>query len=344
MAKISVILPCYNVEKLIDRCLTTIVNQTVGLDALEIICVDDCSTDDTLTVLKKWEQNYPDNFIIVECEQNGRQGQARNIGLSYASSEWIGFIDSDDWLELDYFEAMYNIAKDSEYEVICCGLERDHSEELVYFETSKKYGSNNIDVHINTKQDRINLILNPVVGFNAWGKIIRKKLLIDNEIFFMPNLTYEDAPWGSILSLYLKHAYVLDAKLYHYYVNMKSTVLTSNSFHHFDSITTQERLWDEYKKRGFLDDFRDALEIECIYSSYLLGIKMLILRFEEPNYNGYLLLRYLVLKRIPDYEKNPYIKNGILSEKLNLVMLSLKHELNKKQFLEFADNLKKIGI
>lgn len=86
MNKISIIIPCYNVEKYIDRCLESIEKQTIGIETLEIICLDDKSVDGTLDKLHEWEKRYPDNIVVVELPDNGRQGCARNIGLSYMAS------------------------------------------------------------------------------------------------------------------------------------------------------------------------------------------------------------------------------------------------------------------
>lgn len=72
MFKISVIIPCYNVSSYIDRCLTSIVNQTIGVGCLQIICIDDASTDDTLLCLQKWEQQYPDNIVLIHLDVNNQ--------------------------------------------------------------------------------------------------------------------------------------------------------------------------------------------------------------------------------------------------------------------------------
>ncbi len=96
MKKISVIIPCYNVSSYIDRCMRSITGQTIGMDKLELICVDDASTDDTWEYLQKWEQ--------------------------------LSFVDADDWLEPDYFERLYAPAIGGRYDVVCCGFIRDASE------------------------------------------------------------------------------------------------------------------------------------------------------------------------------------------------------------------------
>jgi glycosyltransferase involved in cell wall biosynthesis len=339
---VSVILPCYNVEKLIDRCLQSIVDQTIGADKLEIICVDDCSKDGTREKLLSWEQKYPDNFCAIMCERNGRQGKARNIGLMYATGEWIAFIDSDDWVDPDYFEKMLNAAKAPDLEMVCCDGERDFSKELTYFE--KGQVSSVKDYLIETDEDRRKILLDPPFGYCAWGKIIKKDFLVNNDIWFPENITYEDAVWGSIFHLYIRHASVISDKLYHYFVNDESTVLTKNSNHHLDAITSQTMLWKEYTRRGFLDKFREELELEHIYSGYLVAIKAAILRYEIPDYNIYLLTRELMLDRIGNYKNNKYVAGGCMSEMHMLILSAMDNVLSRDEFIQFAENIKKIGI
>lgn len=340
MAQISFILPCYNVEKWIDRCLKSIVMQTVGIENLEIICVDDCSTDSTKEKLMAWEEKYPEQFMIVLLDENRRQGNARNVGLQYASSEWIAFVDSDDWIEPDYCECMLKAAVDSDYEMICCGNKRDFSREMTFFDGQNDEGFQ--DINITTEDDRREYIIYPPLGYSAWAKIIKKDFLIQNELFFPSDITYEDAAWGSLVQLYIRKARVLNKKLYHYFVNNQSTVLTTNSNHHLDCLTSQTYVWREYQRRGFREIYKAELEMEHIYSAYLPAIKMCVFRYNEPDYNVYLLVRELMLDRIGEYKKNPYYDR--LSELHKLILTSLDICLNKQQFKEMADNIKKIGL
>lgn len=130
-------IPCYNAAPYIDRCLTTITSQTIGIEALEIICIDDASTDDTWQHLQMWEAHYPDNIMLVRCDKNSRQGTARNIGLQYASADWIAFIDSGDWVELDYFEKLYQITLLGNCDVVSCQNERGFSTSMTFLKTAK---------------------------------------------------------------------------------------------------------------------------------------------------------------------------------------------------------------
>jgi glycosyltransferase involved in cell wall biosynthesis len=86
--KISIIIPCYNVEKYIERCIDSLINQTMNLDQMEFIFVNDASTDRTLDILLKYEKKYSDSIMVINSEENLRQGGARNIGLSYTNGDY----------------------------------------------------------------------------------------------------------------------------------------------------------------------------------------------------------------------------------------------------------------
>ena len=100
--KVSIIVPVYNAEKYLERCLDSLVNQT--LKDIEIICINDGSTDKSLKILNKYAGEY-NNILIIEQENKG-QSAARNVGIDTAGGEFIAFIDADDWVDLDYFGAV----------------------------------------------------------------------------------------------------------------------------------------------------------------------------------------------------------------------------------------------
>ena len=107
MTKVSVVVPCYNVEKYVSKCLQTLCNQT--LQDIEIICVDDKSTDSTLDILQQYAAQ--DSRIQVQCNKSNRGVSfSRNIGLQYAHGEYVGFVDPDDYVDFDFYEKLYNAA------------------------------------------------------------------------------------------------------------------------------------------------------------------------------------------------------------------------------------------
>ena len=118
--KLSIIVPVYNMasEGKLEYCLNSLVGQT--LCDYEIIAVDDASQDESPRILKRYEEAYPDRFRAVLCRENRRQGGAKNTGLSLAQGEWIGFIDSDDWIAPDMYEKLLKKAEETGADMVGC--------------------------------------------------------------------------------------------------------------------------------------------------------------------------------------------------------------------------------
>ncbi|AWY98504.1 MULTISPECIES: glycosyltransferase family 2 protein [Blautia] len=114
---VSVLIPVYNVEEYLERCLDSVLNQS--LTRIEVICVNDGSTDKSLEILKKYQEN--DSRVIIVSKENGGLPSARNAGIERARGEYIGFVDSDDYVQPDMFEKLYNTAKKEKSDVVVCG-------------------------------------------------------------------------------------------------------------------------------------------------------------------------------------------------------------------------------
>ena len=343
MANISVIIPCYNVEKYIDRCLTSVTKQTIGMDSLEIICIDDASTDGTWEKLQKWYEQYPEHILALHLEKNSRQGTARNIGLEYATAPWISYIDSDDWVELDYLEKLYNITTQRDCDVVMCQHGRDTSTTLSFFEDTSTDKESRM-LRIDTVERRKQFIFLNSANSYAWGKLIRKTLLTENAIYFPEDLAYEDILWGTLMHMYIEHLYILEERLYHYYANESSTVLKRNEDHHVDFITVQMKLWNELQNRGFFRLYAQELEYNFLISCYLGFLKVIVRRYENPSYSLFMLLKEFVLERVPDYKANYYIAQNILPPNQSILLEALNLPLSKEDFKAFAGQIEAIGI
>lgn len=339
---ISVIIPCYNVEKYIDRCLTSLTIQTIGIENLQIICVDDASTDNTWTKLQEWEQKFPESVTIVRCEVNGKQGTARNVGLMYAEAPYVSFVDSDDWVEKDYFERLYEPVTFADYDVVTCSYQRDSSSELTFFE-KRDTGEESRALLIDSVEKRKTFFNLYSCGHPVWGKIIRRQILEDNDIRFPDQITYEDAYFEALLHFYVERIYILEEQLYHYFVNQNSTILSKNADHHTDWITVQIIKWNAWKERGLLELYREELEYEFLWSCYLGFIKLLGFRYETPSYSTFLLVRELTLSYIPDYRTNKYAKEGF-TEFQKLLLQTLYLPIDREQFGEIMRMVKLHGV
>lgn len=310
MAEISVIIPCHNVSEYLPRCFQSLREQTIGTDLLELIFVDDASTDNTWEVLTQMEASAPELVSIIHLEENQRQGGARNIGLSYASGTYIGYVDSDDWVEPDMYEQLYRAITQTGSDLAFCRHVRDDGKGNLYLPTSGKLSSPCSVITIDTPQKRADFIAANPVGCNVWDKLFRKDFLLKNEIFFPPHLAYEDIFFSSLVYLYADKVCMLEQKLYHYFVNADSTVLSKNNSYHKNIFKINELKWDAYQQRGFSDEIRHAVEFDFIVTFYFTGIKILCLRFDEFLYDDFIALKKGILERIPDFRNNPYLKTN----------------------------------
>ena len=317
---ISVIIPCYNVEKYIDRCFDSLLNQTIGFDKLEIIMVDDCSTDRTWAKLTAIEAEHPESVLIIHCDENGHLGRVRNIGLQYASAPYIGYVDSDDWIEPDMYEKLYQKMTTYKCDIVMCQNWRDTAlpEQTL---APKLTGNTDRLLEIDTEEKRKIFIVCSSIGYVVWDKLYTRDLLHQNNLFFPEQLAYEDHFFSTLLYFYVKRVYIMEEKLYHYYVNPASTVLSLDAPHHFDILTVDKMMWAECESRGFLAEYRKELEYQFLTLCYLAAIKMMSLRLTHVPYDFFLELKGETLKRVPDYHSNPYIKDYVTE--LNQMLLKL---------------------
>ncbi len=129
--KVSVVVPAYNSSKTIKRCLDSLVNQT--LEDIEIIVVNDASTDDTWDIMSEYESRFPDKLIIVNEMVNKGSGGARNVAFDMASGEYIGLVDSDDYVELDMYENLYERARLDNSDIVDCGFFSESTNTAIVF-------------------------------------------------------------------------------------------------------------------------------------------------------------------------------------------------------------------
>ena len=343
LADISIIIPCYNVEKYIDRCLESVIEQTFPLERLEIICVNDGSTDGTLDKLKLWEKRYTDNIIVVEAK-NCRSGGARNIGLEYSSAKWIAFVDSDDWLEPSYLKRLYDIGEDGDYEVVNCGHVRDKSTTLSYLPQESKEEVYIMRYLIDTLEKRKEFFHAQCLKLYVWGKLIQKQLLLENRIFFKENLAYEDIAWGNLLHLYVKRAANISEKLYHYFVNDNSLVLKKNADYHVDHLVIVEEMWSDWEERGFIDTMKDEFEYEYYYNGYLSFLKILALRYDSSQYSLFKILQKFTQDKHIDIEKNKYLSDENMPAVHRELINSSIYFFTKEQYDEFIEVIKKLNL
>ena len=241
--KISVIIPVYNAENFIAGCLESLAKQT--LQEIEIICVNDGSSDNSLNILETFARK--DERIKIITQKNQGVSAARNAGINLARGEFIGFVDADDRVNPDFYEKLYNSAVKYSADIVCGDIERVDGEKIIPFFRIKKE-----EVFQKTK-DKYRICKLPCCSY-IWNKIYRRTALLKlNYPFSADYHTYEDMPWTHVVLDRLGALVTVPNAVYYYYNNKYS------ASHRYDE--KQE------------SDLRSA-NAECINYVQKLGIKV----------------------------------------------------------------------
>ena len=181
MPKVSVIIPMYNAQNTIEECLDSILGQTIFRD-LEVIIVDDCSTDSSFDKANYYEKKTPENIALIKLDQNGGPGNARNIAMSYANGEYIGFVDADDAIVPTMYEKLYNEAIRTDSDFVDSGFYSQSKDEAVLYTSDDLTG----------KLDDAKKSSLLIHGGYTVTKIFRRSFLSANHIKFREEYMLED--------------------------------------------------------------------------------------------------------------------------------------------------------
>lgn len=207
---ISIILPVYNVESFLDKCLKSILNQT--FKDFELIIVNDGSTDASYEICKKYAKD--NKKINLINQENKGVSEARNTGLRHATKNLITFIDSDDWVEKEMLETLYNLYKKENADISICEYSFDKKEKIKYRFNNKKITSYNAAKALSI------LIEDKYINNYLWGKLYNKRVL--NKIEFPKNKYYEDIFVMYKIFNNASKIVKIDSALYHYVQHEKS--------------------------------------------------------------------------------------------------------------------------
>lgn len=320
--QLSIIVPVYNMaaDGKLNYCLDSLINQTIT--DYEIIAVDDCSTDNSLDILKEYESKYPDKFRAIHSPVNKRQGGAKNIGIREAKGEWIGFIDSDDWITPDFYERLLSRAAETGADCVGCDYSRvdHHTFEVGIVEHNNKPEQSGVLDH----EKRKSLILD--VG-SLVIKIYKRQFILENELFFPEHIFYEDNAVGKSYVILNKHFEYIDEPLYYYYQHGDSTVHTFSESRCEDRMAAARIMIEQAKKFGYYDEFLPELEytftvlhyINTLFT-YMVGVRPTKLSYIKKM--GDELRAYF-----PDFQKNAYYIERTHPEEKKLIAMQQKSTL-----------------
>ena len=308
-SKISVIVAAYNTEKYIQKCMDSLINQTYK--NIEIIVVDDASTDGTLKIL----ESYKKKIKIIKNEENKGQAYARNRALEIATGEYIGFVDSDDYIDLNYYEEMMKQIKEEDSDLAICDIK------MVYENENKT----TISPGCEGKLSKINLINNGLAA-SPCNKLFKKELL---KYSFEEGKINEDI--AVVIPAMMESKKVSYAKnVYYYYIQRKGSTQNSRfSKKRFDIFYGVAQTLDRIKGCKDYEEIKDALIFNQLISLLLFVFPKIKDKKERKN----VLKEYARYSKPYDYKENKYFKKFLEKARshqklyFRLILFFLKHQL-----------------
>ena len=290
MIKVSVIVPVYNVEKYLEKCLDSLSCQT--LKEIEVIIVNDGSPDNSQSIIDKYVKKYS-NFHGYK-KPNGGLSSARNYGIKYTKGEYIAFLDSDDYVTSDMYLKMYEKAISNDFDMVVCDVNYVEDDKVISVATS------------NIKNDTSNIKKTMKNIYPAaWNKIFKKELLVSNDVYFKEGVWFEDVEFIYRLLPYVKNIGVVHEP-FNQYVQRPGSITNTVNKKIYDYVYNMNGIIDFFKERKIYDEYKKELEYSYVRYVYATFVKS-ILRYDYKDYmEGVNFAITSVKEHFPKYRRNSY--------------------------------------
>ena len=340
MKKVSVIIPCYNVTNYIDHCMRSLLDQTIGFENMEVIFVNDCSTDSTLGKLLKYEAEYPENIMVIPLEQNVKQGACRNIATQYATGEYINYVDADDYLVPTAFEKLYRIARANDTDMV------EYDRTIVFdheiYPTDIKVPGKDELFEVKSLNDRKRLLLSGRIVRGCWNKFYRREFVLENKLRYAEGMFDEECLFTMMAALTLKKYYNMKEKLYCYFQNPEGTLhnRVKDMTRRGDNAAVWYEILKETEERGLLKDIYREFELLFVENYFLRSISFSLERGIVMEPDEIREMQKTVLEYFPDAANNPYSLSD--PDIRDLFIISTK-ELTENRVNELVSMAEKIN-
>lgn len=311
--KISVIVPIYNVEKYLHKCIDSILAQT--FKNYEIILVDDGSPDNSPKIADEYAEKYPE-IISVLHKKNGGVGEARNYGIDHAKGEYLLILDSDDYIEPDMFQCLYNNIVSYNSDIVICGFKTVTESGKVMSVTEENLPENK---SMTLDENRELMMINPA----PWNKLYKRELFTNHEDIRYPSgVWYEDFRTTiKILNLAKNITYV-NKPLYNYMRHEGSITNNKNCDKNSEIIDAMKDILSYFKNDNIYEKYKDELEYMTIFHVYIAtSVRVLMVDRKHPLLETFRSFSY---ENFPQWKSNKYLNQLDSNKKLVLKLLNMK--------------------
>ena len=324
MKKVTIILPVYNAENYLKRCIDSILNQTYK--DFEIMIINDGSKDSSYEIMTQYEKKYPEKIKVINQENKG-VAKTRNESIERADSKYIMFIDNDDYIDNDYLETYARAIEKEDYDIVVGGFRRPNENGKIVKQLKLK----------NEEWSKF-MIMTP------WAKIYKRKYLIDNNIKFLENNIGEDNYFNLKAFLMTKKIVVLDYIGYNWFFNSKSVSNTRQR--NINNIQLYELLnssYDMVKENKLLEENYEIIETNFIkYIIWIISYATKGFTYQNLSIEYDKIFNWLK-ERFPNYQKNRMIsytkpKGETLSSRIMTETFMLFHKIHLGKILIYLFN------
>ncbi len=320
--RLSIIVPVYNMatDDKLAYCLNSLVNQTIT--DYEIIAVDDCSTDNSLEILRSYQKKFPEKVKVIASPVNKKQGGAKNLGLEIASGEWIGFIDSDDWVTEDFYEKLLAKADETGADIVGCDyhLTNKHSMEIgtvVPNNKQEQTGELNDDKYRSLILDSGSLVV----------KIYKRYIILDYPNRFPEGIFYEDNAISNSWMLRAKNFAYIAEPLYYYYQHGSSTVHTISKERCEHRMEAARIMVKEAKQFEFFEKYYPEIESSFTTLFYVNTLFSYMAGVNKKEYKFVKALGQEMKETFPGFAENKYYDERVHAEERKLIRMHMKSTL-----------------
>ena len=287
MPKISIIIPVYNTAAYLPKCLDSILAQT--FDDYEVILVNDGSVDNSQDVIDGYTARYPEKFFALR-QKNSGQGTARNAGLQIAKGEFISFVDSDDYLHPDALRIIYKTAAEQSLDIVCFNFFSEKDGQVHPHGCSFAHSDNIVKQYILSEVSPCN-------------KLIRRKLLAENNLFFSEGRIYEDLELIPQFALHTDKIALLPDRLYYYLIRNGSTMQQTHYNPKLNSIfPVMETMKARFAGSAYMRELEYLFIIHFLHDAYL---RFLPFRKGEESLRK---ISRIMKETFPHWYRNKYYK------------------------------------
>lgn len=294
---VSIIVPVYNAVAYIHKCLNSLLDQSIR--DYEIICVNDASTDETSSILDSYAHRYS-NIIVINHQKNKRQGGARNTGIRAARGIYVGFVDSDDWIEKNMYKELYEEAVKYDLDIV------DTDYDIINAKGKILSKCHIFDKNIHNEIVECNRKRLMTMGGSVCGRLYKRAFLLENNFYFPENLFYEDNCFVPLVYAKMhSYSYIRQCN-YHYFVNTDSTTKKKNTSYLYDRFEIANLLKLRFKELKLEKIYKEELDFLLILNGFSGTIKASIVTFTYTNYDILKQCKEFIKKEVPDYNNNKW--------------------------------------